>query len=185
MPPLPGAAWTASASSPDVRCLCYVQQYKAHERSRESIELAFDSILQKKYKLRHKYGFRPPATGRKTDLAADEEVLHPVHGPLVPQSLRKLWAACSCGVLCTVELAGGPCLRRHQGTGCSWVAVVHMPDVPLPGCSGSTSFSGRGRLWSLRCQGPPSSTMVPSSSCWPSGEQKHCVQFCCTPWSGR
>lgn len=56
--------------------LLYVpaQQYKAHERSRESIELAFDAILQKKYKLRHKYGFRPPVTGRKTDLAGDEEV---------------------------------------------------------------------------------------------------------------
>ncbi len=57
----------------------HAQQYKQHERSRESIELAFDSILQKKYKLRHKYGFRPPATGRKTDLAADEEVLNPMY----------------------------------------------------------------------------------------------------------
>lgn len=36
--------------------------------------MAFDTILQKKYKLRHKYGFRPPVTGRKTDLAGDEEV---------------------------------------------------------------------------------------------------------------
>lgn len=51
-----------------------LQQYKAHERSRESIELAFDAILQKKYKLRNKYGFRPPSTGRKTDIAGDEEV---------------------------------------------------------------------------------------------------------------
>ena len=52
----------------------FLQQYKQHERSREAIEGAFDTILQKKYKLRHKYGFRPPVTGRKSDLAGDEEV---------------------------------------------------------------------------------------------------------------
>jgi hypothetical protein len=72
----------------------HAQQYKAHERSRESIELAFDAILQKKYKLRHKYGFRPPVTGRKTDLAADEEVLHIsqgiTHAQCLPERMLQL-----------------------------------------------------------------------------------------------
>ncbi|CAK0785544.1 hypothetical protein CVIRNUC_008754 [Coccomyxa viridis] len=45
--------------------------YKAHERSRESIEMAFDTILQEKMKVRHKQGFKPPKRGRKTDLEGD------------------------------------------------------------------------------------------------------------------
>jgi ATP-dependent HslUV protease ATP-binding subunit HslU len=50
------------------------QTYRAHEASRESIELAFDAILQEKMKVRAKYGFRPPRTGRKTDAAGDDLV---------------------------------------------------------------------------------------------------------------
>ena len=49
----------------------HLQEYKEHERSREAIELAFDAILQQKMKTRHKYGFRPPRSGRKTDVAGD------------------------------------------------------------------------------------------------------------------
>ena len=56
------------------RLVCGVQTYKAHERSRESIEMAFDTILQEKMKVRHKQGFRPPKRGRKTDLEGDAEV---------------------------------------------------------------------------------------------------------------
>lgn len=41
------------------------QQYKWHEPSRESIELAFDGIIQEKLKARHKFGFRPPRMGRR------------------------------------------------------------------------------------------------------------------------
>ena len=48
-----------------------VQTYKRHERSREAIELAYDSILQEKMKVRHKYGFQPPRRGRRTDLQGD------------------------------------------------------------------------------------------------------------------
>jgi hypothetical protein len=88
----------------------HVQQYKAHERSRESIELAFDSILQKKYKLRHKYGFRPPATGRKTDLAADEEVLTPSVQPAMQSGLGSI-ASCSCSGAVQSSLQA---LCRHQ-----------------------------------------------------------------------
>ncbi len=50
------------------------QTYRAHEASREAIELAFDAILQEKMKARAKYGFRPPRTGRKTDAAGDDLV---------------------------------------------------------------------------------------------------------------
>jgi hypothetical protein len=49
-----------------------VQEYKEHERSRESIELAYEAILQQNMHARHKYGFKPPRTGRKTDMAADQ-----------------------------------------------------------------------------------------------------------------
>jgi len=51
-----------------------LQTYKSHERSRESIEMAFDTILQEKMKVRHKMGFRPPKRGRKTDLDGDAPV---------------------------------------------------------------------------------------------------------------
>ncbi len=50
-----------------------VQQYKAHEPSREAIELAYEAILGQDMKARQKYGFRPPSTGRKTDLQGDEQ----------------------------------------------------------------------------------------------------------------
>lgn len=56
----------------DARNYLY-EQYKQHEPSRESIELAFDSILQSSIKFRHKYGFKPPKTGRRTDAAGDPE----------------------------------------------------------------------------------------------------------------
>lgn len=56
----------------DARNYLY-EQYKEHEPSRESIELAFDSILQSSIKFRHKYGFRPPKTGRRTDATGDPE----------------------------------------------------------------------------------------------------------------
>lgn len=48
-----------------------MQTYKRHERSREAIELAYDSILQERMKVRHKYGFQPPRRGRKSDLQGD------------------------------------------------------------------------------------------------------------------
>ena len=51
-----------------------MQTYKGHEKSRESIEMAFDTILQEKMKVRHKQGFKPPKRGRKTDLEGDPEV---------------------------------------------------------------------------------------------------------------
>lgn len=48
-----------------------VEQYRAHEPSREAIELALDSILEEKRRVRLKDGFRPPRTGRRTDVAGD------------------------------------------------------------------------------------------------------------------
>lgn len=51
----------------DARNFLY-QQYKWHEPSRESIELAFDTIIQEKLKVRHKFGFRPPRGGRRGDI---------------------------------------------------------------------------------------------------------------------
>ena len=50
------------------------QQYRGHEHSRESIELAYDRILQEKMNVRHKHGFKPVRTGRKTDVQGDAEV---------------------------------------------------------------------------------------------------------------
>lgn len=48
-----------------------VEQYREHEPSRESIELAFDSILQQTMRSRHKFGFRPPKRGRRGDAEGD------------------------------------------------------------------------------------------------------------------
>lgn len=56
----------------DARNFLY-EQYKQHEPSREAIELAFDTVLQAKMKMRHKYGFKPPKTGRRTDISGDED----------------------------------------------------------------------------------------------------------------
>lgn len=46
------------------------EQHKRHKPSRESIELALDSILKEKYNDRMKRGFTPPSTGRRTDAVA-------------------------------------------------------------------------------------------------------------------
>ena len=51
-----------------------VQEYKAHDRSRESIEMALDEILKQKMKIRHKYGFKPPKSGRRSDVEGDPTV---------------------------------------------------------------------------------------------------------------
>ena len=46
-------------------------QYRQHEPSRESIELAFDDILQAKMKARHRFGFQPPKRGKYGEAAGD------------------------------------------------------------------------------------------------------------------
>lgn len=51
-----------------------VEQYKWHEPSREAIELAFDDIMQEKLKDRHRLGFRPPKTGRRTDVLGEKRI---------------------------------------------------------------------------------------------------------------
>lgn len=51
-----------------------VQEFKAHGRSREAIEMAFDDILKQKMKVRHKYGFKPPKTGRRSDVEGEATV---------------------------------------------------------------------------------------------------------------
>ena len=47
-----------------------MQAYKSHAPSRESIEMAYDTIIKEKYQDRQKHGFRPPKTGRRADVAA-------------------------------------------------------------------------------------------------------------------
>lgn len=47
------------------------EQYKWHEPSREAIEMAFDRLLQKHMGERFKFGFRPPRTGRRSDIIVD------------------------------------------------------------------------------------------------------------------
>lgn len=52
--------------------------YRSHERSREAVEGAFDSILKERMRLRHKLGFRPPRAGRnggKSDLSQPKRSL--------------------------------------------------------------------------------------------------------------
>lgn len=51
-----------------------LQEFKAHGRSREAIEMAFDAILKQKMKVRHKYGFKPPKSGRRSDVEGDPTV---------------------------------------------------------------------------------------------------------------
>ena len=61
-----------------------LQEYKAHDKSRESIEMALDEILKQKMKIRHKYGFKPPKSGRRTDVEGDPTVSHACLGlPLI------------------------------------------------------------------------------------------------------
>ena len=36
--------------------------------------MAFDAILKQKMKVRHKYGFKPPKSGRRTDVEGDVTV---------------------------------------------------------------------------------------------------------------
>jgi len=57
----------------DARNYLY-EQYKQHEPSRESIELAFDTILTTKMKVRHKHGFQPPKTGKRSDAQGELKV---------------------------------------------------------------------------------------------------------------
>ncbi len=59
-----------------------MQQYRGHEHSRESIELAYDRILQEKMNVRHKHGFKPVRTGRKTDVQGDADVRYTFHSAL-------------------------------------------------------------------------------------------------------
>ena len=88
--------WTGRRRGADADTRCGggrggAQQYQSHDPSREAIELAYEAILGQDMKARQKYGFRPPTTGRKTDLAGDELVglPAPCPGPVpVPAPLR-------------------------------------------------------------------------------------------------
>ena len=51
-----------------------LQEFKGHGRSREAVEMAFDEILKQKMKVRHKYGFKPPKSGKRTDVEGDPTV---------------------------------------------------------------------------------------------------------------
>lgn len=64
-----------------------VDQYRWHEASRESIELAYEKILNEKMRVRHRLGFRPPKRGKKTDVEGDvppETVWERVKGAMEP-----------------------------------------------------------------------------------------------------
>lgn len=49
------------------------EQYKWHEPSRESIELAYDQIIKEKMQARQKFGFKPPRTGRRKDAIGEPD----------------------------------------------------------------------------------------------------------------
>lgn len=60
----------------DARNFLY-DQYRGHEPSRESIELALDAILKEKMKARHRFGFRPPQRGKRSDAQGDAPRISP------------------------------------------------------------------------------------------------------------
>ena len=57
--------------------ILHVQEFREHGRSREAIEMAFDEVLKQKMKSRHRYGFQPPKSGRRTDVQGDPVVSIP------------------------------------------------------------------------------------------------------------
>ncbi len=81
--------------------------------------MAFDDILQKKYKLRNKYGFRPPSTGRKTDVEGDEEVgMHKQTQPCLSHFCRSGGSGSSSGrAECVTGLEHAPCCRSRAFSG--------------------------------------------------------------------
>ena len=63
--------------------------YRSHERSREAVEGAFDSILKERMRLRHKLGFRPPKAGRKADFSQPKRSLAARAGMLLDPLVTK------------------------------------------------------------------------------------------------
>lgn len=98
-----------------------VEQYRAHEPSREAIELAFEDVLQQSMKSRHRDGFRPPQRGRRTDAAGD-----------APR--QSLWAAFRAWFEPNVP---GPTLVNDGsvfvalGLWAAWQAASSDPTLPL------------------------------------------------------
>lgn len=107
--------------------------------------MAFDDILQKKYKLRNKYGFRPPSTGRKTDVEGDEEVgMHKQTQPCLSHLCRSGGSGSGSGrAECVTGLEHAPC--------CPFSGVLGRPSVPGT-VQGSRSLN---RAWHARppCRG--------------------------------
>ena len=145
-------------------CCPRPQEYENHEPSRESIELAFDSILQQKFKLRNKYGFRPPSLGRKTDLEADEEV--GTNRLVCSGSVLRNQCCCGAGcMLCTqsAHLGTYDCQRaRKKG------------DVVL---EAAWSWRVQARLerhmvWSTMCAVSQPATAHPGGDCTPGYLQR-------------
>lgn len=106
----------------DARNFLY-EQYKEHEPSRESIELAFDSILQSSIKFRNKYGFRPPKTGRRSDVSGDAEKVS------IVQRVKDLFEPS----VSSVTLVNEGSIFLGLALWAAWQAASSDPTLPLGG----------------------------------------------------
>jgi hypothetical protein len=106
----------------DARNFLY-EQYKEHDPSRESIELAFDSILQSSIKFRNKYGFRPPKTGRRSDVSGDPEKVS------IVQRVKDLFEPS----VSSVTLVNEGSIFLGLALWAAWQAASSDPTLPLGG----------------------------------------------------
>lgn len=97
------------------------EQYKAHEPSRESIELAFDDILQEKMKVRHKFGFRPPQRGKRGEAQGDAPKLS-----LLQQIRNRMEPSVS-----STTLVNDGSIFVALGLWAAWQAASADPTLPL------------------------------------------------------
>ncbi|KAI3429256.1 hypothetical protein D9Q98_005353 [Chlorella vulgaris] len=98
-----------------------VEQYQGHEPSRECIELALDSILEEKRRVRLKDGFRPPRTGRRTDAAGDAPKLS------LWQTVRQYFEPSVPGP----TLVNDGAIYVALGIWAGWTAAASDPTLPL------------------------------------------------------
>ncbi len=106
----------------DARNFLY-EQYKGHEPSREAIELAFDSILQSSIKFRNKYGFKPPKTGRRSDVSGDPEKVS------IVQRVKELFEPS----VSSVTLVNEGSIFLGLALWAAWQAASSDPTLPLGG----------------------------------------------------
>lgn len=101
-----------------------VEQYRDHEPSRESIELALDSILQERMKVRHRDGFRPPQRGKRSDVTGDAP----------KQSLWQRVRSYFEPSVPSTTLVNDGSVFLALGIWAAWTAAASDPTLPLGAC---------------------------------------------------